>query len=249
MTQSLVLQSSITYTVNLNNEVKTIDVIFDIIESDAISIQADITDHYVEDNTAVQDTMALKPIEITLRGFVAEKVYERSLMITGEIENAFSKINPISALIPQISNYANVVVNASRYVESSINRYINNFKSIKDIFNKNKTPQVSKQMAVAQNLLNLRNSRTLVTVKTPFGTFDNMLILDAQMEQGDNTTVSDLSVTLKQYNSVTTQLVNIDYKKYAGRLAQQKAITENLGKVQGQKQELTSTLYRTFFGG
>lgn len=246
MTQPL--QSSITYTVNLNNQVKTIDVIFDIIESDAISIQADITDNYVEDNTAVQDTMAIKPIEITLRGFVGEKVYDRSLMLTGLIENAFSKISPISALVPQISSYANAVVNAAQYVESSINRYINNFKSIKDIFNKNKTPQMSKQMAVAQNLLNLRNSRTLVTVSTPFGVFDNMLVLDAQMEQGNNTTVSDLTVTLKQYNSVATQLVNIDYKKYAGRVAEQKAVEENLGKVRGQ-QELVSTLDKWLFGG
>lgn len=247
MTQQLTFKASITYTAKLNNQVKTIDVLFDIIESDAISIQADITDHYVEDNTAVQDTMALKPIEITLKGFVAEKVYERSLMITDEIENAFSKIAPISALIPPISSYATVVVNASRYVESSINRYINSFKNIKDIFNKNKTPQVSKQMAVAQNLLNLRNSRTLVTVKTPYGTFDNMLVLDAQMEQGDNTTVSDLTVILKKYNAVSMQLVNVDAKKYAGRVAQQKAIEENLGKVQG-KQELASTIYRILIG-
>ena len=248
MTQALTLQAKLTYTANVNNQVKTIDVLFDIIESDAISIQSDITDHYVEDNTAIQDTMAIKPIEITLRGFVAEKVYERSSMITGFIENAFSKISPISALIPPISSYAQNVINASRYIESSINRYINNFKSIKDLFNKNKSANVSKQMSVCQNLINLRNSRTLVSIKSPYGNFDNMLILDAQIEQGETTDTSDLTVILKQYNSVTTELVNIDYKKYAGRTAQQKAINENLGKVQGVKQELTSTLYRTFFG-
>lgn len=230
MTQSLTLTSSLTYTANLNNQLKNIEVLFDIIKSDSLSMQADITDHYVEDNTAVQDTMAIKPIEITLSGFVAEKVYDRSLMVTGAIENAFSKIAPISALIPQISSYANVVVNASRYVKSSTNRYIN-----------------SKQEQVYQALRDLRDNRTLVTVKTPYGTFDDMLILDVHIEQGDSTSISDLNVTVKEYNSVATQLVNIDAKKYAGRVAQQKAITENLGKVQG-KQELVSTIYRTIIG-
>ena len=75
----------------------------------------------------------------------------------------------------------------------------------------------------------------------------NMLIQDVHIEQGDSTSVSDLNVTVKEYNSVATQLVNVNTKKYAGRVAQQKAITENLGKVQG-KQELVSTLYRTFIG-
>ena len=247
MTQPLTLTSSLTYTANLNNQLKNIEVLFDIIKSDSLSMQADITDHYVEDNTAVQDTMAIKPIEITLSGFVAEKVYDRSLMVTGAIENAFSKIAPISALIPPISSYANVVVNASRYVESSINRYINSFKNIKDIFNKNKSTPASKQEQVYQALRDLRDNRTIVTVKTPYGTFDNMLIQDVHIEQGDSTSVSDLNVTVKEYNSVATQLVNVNTKKYAGRVAQQKAITENLGKVQG-KQELVSTLYRTFIG-
>lgn len=245
MTQPFTLQ----VTTSINNQLKDIELLFDIIQSDSINIESDITDHYVENNTAVQDTMAIKPIELTLRGLVGEKVYEHSLMVTDKISGAFSKIAPIGALIPPISSYANVVVNASAYIESSVKRYIETFKNIKDIFNKNKTPNQSKQYTVCQNLISLRDNRTFVTVTTPFGKFENMLILSANMEQGETKSLSELVVTVKQYKSVAVEMVKVDSKKYAGRLAEQKAMSEDLGKVQGAKQELTSTLYRSLFGG
>lgn len=46
--------------------------LFDIRQEETIELNSDITDHYVEDNTAIQDQVALKPEMITLRGLVAE---------------------------------------------------------------------------------------------------------------------------------------------------------------------------------
>lgn len=46
--------------------------LFDIPEDDEIQLRSDVTDHFLEDNTAVADQIALKPEEITLRGLVAE---------------------------------------------------------------------------------------------------------------------------------------------------------------------------------
>ena len=46
--------------------------LFDLQADDEIHLQSDITDHYVEDNTAIQDHIALRPEEITLKGLVAE---------------------------------------------------------------------------------------------------------------------------------------------------------------------------------
>lgn len=46
--------------------------LFDIPEEDQISLSADVTDHYLEDNTSVVDQIALKPEEVTVRGLVAE---------------------------------------------------------------------------------------------------------------------------------------------------------------------------------
>jgi len=46
--------------------------VFDIREDENITLKADITDHFVEDNSTIQDHISLKPIKISLRGFVGD---------------------------------------------------------------------------------------------------------------------------------------------------------------------------------
>lgn len=46
--------------------------LFDIRGEEVAELISEITDHYVEDNTAIQDQVALKPEMITVRGLVAE---------------------------------------------------------------------------------------------------------------------------------------------------------------------------------
>lgn len=46
--------------------------LFDIRGEESAEVSSEITDHYVEDNTAIQDQVALKPEIITVRGMVAE---------------------------------------------------------------------------------------------------------------------------------------------------------------------------------
>lgn len=46
--------------------------LFDVPEEQTFVLDSDITDHFVEDNTAIQDQVALRPEKVTLRGLVAE---------------------------------------------------------------------------------------------------------------------------------------------------------------------------------
>jgi hypothetical protein len=48
--------------------------VLDILEDEEVILDSDITDHYVEQNYAVQDHIALKPLRFTLRGLVGELV-------------------------------------------------------------------------------------------------------------------------------------------------------------------------------
>ena len=54
---------------------KLTDYYFDIIKGHTISINNQITDYYLENNTAVQDHIAHAPIVITLSGISGEVVY------------------------------------------------------------------------------------------------------------------------------------------------------------------------------
>ena len=48
--------------------------VMDVRMEDEVNLESDITDHYVEDNTAVQDQVSLKPEEVTVHGLVGELV-------------------------------------------------------------------------------------------------------------------------------------------------------------------------------
>lgn len=48
--------------------------LFDIVGDETVMLTSEITDHYVEDNTAIQDHVALAPEQITLKGTVGELV-------------------------------------------------------------------------------------------------------------------------------------------------------------------------------
>lgn len=241
MAASLVLSGTV------DRELVDIHFLFDIITNNDLTAEADITDQYVEDNTARQDHMALKPLEYTLRGFVSEKVFYRRQEITDKIADGLSKLQPIAILAPTVNSYANTVIATASYVEASVNRYIKNINSIKSLFNKNKTTKITRQEQVAQDLIKLRDNRVLVVLDTPFGYFENFLVKSAKIEQEETTTQSQVVITVKEYRSVQTKTVKVDAEKYAGRTASQNAIQENLGKAKG-KEDLTSTLYRMTYG-
>lgn len=219
---------------------------FSVLQSDELNAESDITDHYVENNTAVQDHVSLKPLEFTVRGLIGEKVYNREVLkTTGDVETELDKLKPIGAFLPSVSNYAQVAINAVSYVESSVQRYKSSFDKIF----KNKT-QSPLQEKVCNELLQLRANRTLMSLYIDnVGKFNNLLIKSARITQEDSIYASQLIVELKQYNSVSTQTTKADTKKYAARCGQQQAYEENLGKVQGVGQDRTSTLYRWTYGG
>lgn len=221
---------------------------FDIRTEETIEAGCDITDQYVENNSAIQEHVALRPIEITLTGFVGEKVYRPQDLYTSKFSGTFSKLNPIRSFVPPASSYAETVIGAASYVESSIRRYAENVKNISNIFSKDKTESKTRQGQVLSELISLRNARKLITVYIEnIGKFENYLIKNARISQEDSVYQSRLIVELKQYNSVSTQTVALDVQKYKDRVATQRAKEENLGKVQGVK-ENTSTLYRWTYG-
>ena len=69
--------------------------LFDIVGDEWVELQSDITDHFVEDNTAINDQIALRPEQVTVRGIVAE------LTNAGAQPDApIPPINPLPTNIP-----------------------------------------------------------------------------------------------------------------------------------------------------
>lgn len=237
-----------------------IQYIFSTCTMEELKLSADITDQYVEDNTAIQDNMAIKPLQFTLKGFVAEKFYNRKaeaekLGLTNKIANTFSKLSPVASLSPTLSSYMQSAVATSTFIEANVNKIVksvgtvaNAYKALKgkspkdmlDIINnlKDKTG-IENQYYAVQRFESLLNSRTPVTVANAMGIFENLYITSVSVAQGDSPMVSEIIVTLKQLRFTSTVLSYIDYKTYADRYAVQQAEEENLGKIQGKQENMT----------
>lgn len=232
---------------------------FQIIEEDGLSLQSQITDNYIENNTAIQDHIALSPVTITLSGYIGETVYQPPLNFFNSITSSLNdfaankfgititdKLSPISALLPSVSNITEAARNAVQYTESSYRRYekiLNQFKSLKK--KEQKQPTETVQQYTANKLKDIWQSRKMVEVITPWGRYEDMQILSINFRQGNTTGSTNLSVTLKQINYASTQTTQPNKKVMAMFNAIQRTDEANHGKAQGVKTD-NSFLYEKF---
>ena len=214
---------------------------FSVITSEELNMNSQVTEYVVEDGSMRQEHVVRPPIEFTLQGIVAEKAYWIEPQVVGSfLTQQTSKLQPIAALLPEVSSYAQTAVAGANYIEKNIKQAINKVKNLKKL-DLNKNTQEKMQKRVAQELIALRDNITLVKVSSDFGTFENMLIESVQMTQEDTYDQCQLVVKLKQYNSVATELTYVNTKLYSDRVAQQAASEQNLGRIQGS---ITSSTLR-----
>lgn len=218
-----------------------------------VQVQSDITDHWIEDNTSIQDQVALRPIEINTEGFIGElnDIPPKALQL---IQTLANKLTVVSAYTPALSETAllaytqafllyqtaNVVANSA---VSSWNALAGNdgenvigANGLGTSFNA-QTGQVTnnqnKQQVMFQQFFGYWNSRTLFTVQTPWAVFQNMAIKSVQAVQDAETRViSTFKVSFKQIRFASTettggQLTTILH----GRAATQAAVIRNLGTI------------------
>lgn len=187
-------------------------------------LQSEITDHYIEDNTAIQDQIALRPPVITTHGFIGElnDVPPAALAL---IKSAADKLTVISAYTPALSASALLAYNEAfqlyqvglNAVNSGVSAWnsINNTQggesvigqnSVTGIFGLTIQPNQTKQQQMFQQFFGYWNNRTLFTVQTPWAVFQNMAIEQVLAVQDATTTmITDFNVTFKQIRMATSQ--------------------------------------------
>ena len=222
---------------------------FDIFEEHKVELTSDITDHFVEDNSTIQDQIAIKPLKFTLRGFVGEVVVEDAEP-KSTIQELTEKLTIINSYIPVVTGAArqlNSLItnrNSNTTVEnltSSIGTGVDLFQAFKEL-----NPPEGKQAQAYNFFKALWKAKQLVSVDTPFGFVKDMAIENITAVQGNNSYITDFSITLKEFRTASTQLVDFDESQYQGRTTNQKAETADKGKVDGQK--LNQSLAKQILG-
>ncbi len=214
-------------------------------ETETITLQNDITTHYVENNSPIQDHIASRPVELTFTGFQGDYFYSLH-----KIESALSEVISGTALIismlPKLDAY-------TQQVKASTNAFKKNISDAKTIKSKIGT---GLQYLVAngvdlfkifQNLYKLKSaqtraflflealqkSRLLFSVETSWKRYDNMAVQSLTCVRDNNADITGFTAKLMQIDFVSTKVST----KVKGRTRQQVQENINKGVNQGQQVE------------
>jgi hypothetical protein len=208
----------------------------------SIQVSSDITDHFIEDNTSIQDQVALKPIIVNTHGIIGElnnvppaalALLQQSLntltavggyspTLTLSAQNAYNKA---FAAYQLASNATNAAVAAVSSISGNSGESVigSNNGTIQKVSNQNR------QQTYFQQLYGYWQSRTFFTIQTPWAIFQNMVILSLNpVQSADDRMSTDFGVTFKQINIASTALLG-PVLQGSGRNITQSAPVQNNG--------------------
>lgn len=205
-------------------------------------LESDITDHYVEDNTAVQDQIALKPEMVTTHGYIGE-LNDVPPFALGLLKTAAEKLATIGAYVPQLSLTANIAYSEAfllyQVAANAANSAVAAWSSLTGTGGESvigaggltASDNQTKQQTAFQQFYGYWRSRTLFTVQTPWAVFQNMALLRVRAIQDDTTRViTDFELTFKMIRSAASiTLANGSAVSFSGQLKAQASPLTDLG--------------------
>jgi len=207
--------------------------LFHIPTEDKASVSSDITDHYTEDNTALQDQISLKPVKLTLSGFIGElnNVTPAALL---PLRTAADRLTTIGAYAPVLSTAAIRAYNQAAQVYSAAitaaNAATSVFDSVAGVFGRNREAPQTQQQKAFTRLYALWKARQLFTVQTPWAIFNDMAIESMTATQNEDTRmISEFEITFKQMRFASTILTASEFSQ-AGRAGAQASKKVSRGK-------------------
>jgi hypothetical protein len=218
--------------------------VFDGIDFEEIGLESDITDHYLENNTAIQDHIALKPEKITVKGYVGEVVSSENNNVIPYFPNINSKIQLLSDYFPKYTSQSQTIYNQLQntyqsvmQVKQTANDFYNKFFKGNDIATVD-----TKQSKIFNFFYQMWQNRQIFNVETYAKTFENMAILNMNYAQiGDQKMMSEVSITFKQIRFAITPNIVDKTDKYF----QESTDTKNLGNSKPSVNH-DSFLYTTY---
>lgn len=203
--------------------------LFDIPETATVAHASQITDHWVEDNTSIQDHVAIEPIKITLTGKVAELVYTKT-KAAAYADTVLNNLSALKLLEPGLSQSAAEHISAAEQLQQSAASVLKQAGTLTGLFQGSEA-NLNNQQKAYQYFKTLFESRALLTVETPFQTYQSMIIESFESLQDESTTtVSSFTINFKQLRTISVQ---VGTGKLQGRIKEQKSATVNKGQQQG----------------
>lgn len=209
-------------------------------------LESDITDHYVEDNTAIQDQIAIKPVIVTTHGFIGElnnvapagfqslQVLANKLVSIGSYAPGLSATallayNEAVFAYQTAANAANAAIASARSLANFVTGGSSGGENVISGTDITNLRGQNLQQTMFQQFFAYQVSRTLFTVQTPWAVFQHMAIKSLRaIQDADTNVITDFEVSFKQMRFATTQTTQAQVSP-DGRLFSQAAPLVNLG--------------------
>lgn len=216
--------------------------VFDVPDSERLELTADITDHFVESGSFVNDHIVRKPVRITLSGFVGELVYvvPKPTGVLGALQTLQGKLGVVDAflgdLTPQAVQDLRKSAEVAQAVAGQAQALVARGKNLVGAFREGDEPD--RQTAAWLALKALWQTGQVVTVQTPWEYYDSMLIEMLAAEQDDSSsTITNITIMLKEARFADVQTVEYKQDLEPPRSEVQATKPADLGTVTGSAVE------------
>lgn len=228
-----------------------VDLKLDIIGDETLTADCDVTDHYVESNTAYQDQITLKPQVYTISGEVGELVWYQKNPISQTIGQVAQKLEGVISFLPIRSKGFNqmkkTVMKASQWVDTASNA-LTKLSSLVGLGG-----AMTRQAQAYQWLVVYRNMRMPLTIRTPWGILKDYVVTNLEFKQPKETKdKSYITITFKEFRLTSIHTVPFDIDKYQGNAAFENQPLSPQGKTAGENDSISQPvtkndqLYRVY---
>ena len=201
---------------------------FDVPLNENTNMSAQITDHYTEANSAIQDHIAIDPLKITLTGKIAEIVYstKKTLAFLSAVIN---RLGPLNVFSPKHGLEANNAIAVAEQAWNAAEVAKKTYEDLNAVWKND--PAKNKQQVAFNTIENMLLGRAIISVETPWKTYQNMAIESWTADQDDtNIYETTFTINFKQMRFVGTET---NAGKLTGRVSRQKEAVKDAGNTGG----------------
>lgn len=213
----------------------------DIIGDETLTVDSDVTDHYVESNTAYQDQISLKPKIYTVSGEVGELVWYQKDSASQIFGQVAQRLEGVISFLPIRSKSFTQFKTKAMKVAQWVDTASNVASKVSNLWNSATTGSLTHQQQAYQELLAMRDNRVpLPMIKTPWGILENYVITNLKFNQPKETKdKSYISITFKEFRTVSVATVEFDPKKYQGNALYENQPKTDNGKTSGKDESIS----------
>lgn len=236
-----------------NKDPQPTPILFHYEGENTVTLQSDITDHYVEDNTSVQDQISLRPETVTTQGYIGE-LNDIVPPILAPLKFLADKLTTIGSYTPALSTTALLAYNNAKLIYDTARLALTSAVATWNTITNSPQAQTKQQQAFSQ-FYGYWKTQTLFTVQTPWAIFDNMAIQTLRAIQNPETKeISDFEVTFKKMRFAQTIITGGQALQFQARAIYQNQSLLNAGSSSpppslGLSEKLTSAFPGSFGGG